>query len=146
MGGHDAPAVARAHPGLLLTTRHAGAGPAELGRHGGEVGTKGDDLHPQQYPGQVPDGALFPETGDGLMTVEVLTRPQPHRPLERTYGFVERVGIDRIRAVVVQDSDKIAERLDSAMQASVDAYADPWSEADSPVTPGQFDSATRATW
>src|SRR5580658_9104750 len=32
--------------------------------------------------------------------------------LERTHGFVERVGIDRIRAIVVEDSDGIAERLD----------------------------------
>lgn len=66
--------------------------------------------------------------------------------LERTYGFVERVGIDRIRAVVVQDNEGIGERLDSAMQASVDAYVDPWKEADNPVTPGQFDSAVAARW
>ncbi len=64
------------------------------------------------------------------------------RYLERTYGFVERIGIDRIRAVVVADSEGIAERLDSAMQASVDAYVDPWQEAASPVTPGQFAPAT----
>jgi nitrite reductase (NADH) large subunit len=45
---------------------------------------------------------------------------------ERTYTWVERVGIERIRAVVVDDSDGIAARLDAAMQESVDAYADPW--------------------
>ena len=58
--------------------------------------------------------------------------------LERTYTFVERIGIDRIRAIVVQDSEKIAARLDAAMQASVDAYYDPWSESERPVTVGQF--------
>jgi nitrite reductase (NADH) large subunit len=68
------------------------------------------------------------------------------RYLERSYSFVERIGIDRIRAVVVQDSEGIAERLDSAIQASVDAYVDPWQEAESPVTSGQFDSATAAIW
>jgi len=43
-----------------------------------------------------------------------------------------------IRAVIVQDSDRIAERLDAAMQVSVDAYVDPWQEADRPATAGQF--------
>src|SRR5437879_13439927 len=58
--------------------------------------------------------------------------------LERTYGFVERVGISRIRAVVVEDVDKIGERLDAAIQASVDAYVDPGSEAVEPATVNQF--------
>ena len=58
--------------------------------------------------------------------------------LERTYGFVERVGIARIRAVVVDDVDKIGERLDAAIQASVDAYVDPWLEAVEPATTNQF--------
>ncbi|WP_394847964.1 nitrite reductase large subunit NirB [Pendulispora brunnea] len=48
--------------------------------------------------------------------------------LERTYDFIERVGIDKVRAVVVDDAEGIAERLDAAMQASVDAYVDPWKE------------------
>jgi nitrite reductase (NADH) large subunit len=60
------------------------------------------------------------------------------RYLERTYAFVPRVGIDKIRAVVVEDSEGIAERLDQAMQRSVDAYVDPWQEATTPATPNQF--------
>ncbi len=32
--------------------------------------------------------------------------------LERTHGFVERLGMAKIRAVVVEDSEGIAERLD----------------------------------
>ena len=58
--------------------------------------------------------------------------------LERTYAFVPRVGIGRIRAVVVDDAEGIAAELDAAMQASVDSYVDPWTERDDPLTPGQF--------
>ena len=58
--------------------------------------------------------------------------------LERTYSFVPRVGLDKIKAIVVDDSEGIAVRLDAAMQATVDAYVDPWLEADRPATPNQF--------
>jgi nitrite reductase (NADH) large subunit len=58
--------------------------------------------------------------------------------LERSYDFVERIGIEKVRAVVVQDEEGIAARLDSAMEAAVDAYADPWGEANDPVHPLQF--------
>ncbi|WP_435205037.1 nitrite reductase large subunit NirB [Micromonospora sp. bgisy143] len=58
--------------------------------------------------------------------------------LERTYAWVPRLGIDHIRAVVVDDSDGIAARLDATMDASVAAYRDPWLERREPVTPGQF--------
>ncbi|MCW2802094.1 MAG: nitrite reductase large subunit [Propionibacteriaceae bacterium] len=58
--------------------------------------------------------------------------------LERTYAFVPRVGIEHIRAVIVDDSEGIAEQLDAAMQASVDNYVDPWKERSDPFTAGQF--------
>jgi nitrite reductase (NADH) large subunit len=58
--------------------------------------------------------------------------------LERTYAFVPRVGIERLRAIVVDDADGIAARLDADMDASVAAYRDPWLEAREPATPGQF--------
>jgi nitrite reductase (NADH) large subunit len=59
--------------------------------------------------------------------------------LERTYAFVPRIGLDRIKAVVVEDSDGIAERLDAAVQEHVDSYVDPWSDQGAdPMTPGQF--------
>ena len=61
--------------------------------------------------------------------------------LERTYSFVPRIGLDKIREVVVEDSEGIAARLDAAMQATVEAYVDPWLEADRPATPNQFVSA-----
>ncbi|WP_440071931.1 nitrite reductase large subunit NirB [Streptosporangium sp. OZ121] len=58
--------------------------------------------------------------------------------LERTYAFVPRVGIERIRRIVVDDSDGIAAELDAAMARAVAAYRDPWRERAAPVTPGQF--------
>jgi nitrite reductase (NADH) large subunit len=65
--------------------------------------------------------------------------------LERTYAFVPRVGIERIRAVVVEDSDGIAADLDAAIATSVAAYRDPWLERREPVTPGQFRTALPLT-
>ncbi len=58
--------------------------------------------------------------------------------LERTYAFLPRVGIERLRAIIVDDSESIAARLDAAVRESVDAYRDPWQERAAPVTPGQF--------
>ena len=86
-------------------------------------------------------------TVDDPETVKVLTGRfmQYYREnanwLERTYAWVPRVGIDHIRAVVVEDSEGIAERLDAAMQVSVENYRDPWKERDDPMTPGQFRTA-----
>jgi nitrite reductase (NADH) large subunit len=59
---------------------------------------------------------------------------------ERTYTFVERLGIERIRSVVVEDSEGLAAELDAAMRASVEAAYDPWKEASAPKTPNQFSS------
>ncbi len=58
--------------------------------------------------------------------------------LERTYDFVERLGIEKVRAVVVDDSEGIAARLDAEIQAAVDAFVDPWQEAVQPHHPSQF--------
>jgi nitrite reductase (NADH) large subunit len=57
---------------------------------------------------------------------------------ERTYTFVERIGMDRIRAIVVDDSEGIAAELDRAMEESVEATYDPWLERDEPKTVNQF--------
>jgi nitrite reductase (NADH) large subunit len=63
---------------------------------------------------------------------------------ERTYTFLERLGIERIRAVVIDDSDGIAAELDAAMKRSTDATYDPWKEADAPKTVNQFATAIAA--
>jgi len=60
------------------------------------------------------------------------------RYLERTYGFVERLGIDKLRAILVDDSEGICARLDAEIQKAVDAYKDPWKEAELPAYPTQF--------
>jgi nitrite reductase (NADH) large subunit len=58
--------------------------------------------------------------------------------LERTYAFVPRVGLERVKAVVVDDSEGIAADLDARIAESVAAYRDPWKEGAVPATPGQF--------
>ena len=57
---------------------------------------------------------------------------------ERTYTFVPRIGLERIRAIVVDDADGTAAALDAAMKASTDAAYDPWKEAVQPRTVNQF--------
>jgi nitrite reductase (NADH) large subunit len=59
---------------------------------------------------------------------------------ERTYTFMERLGLERVRAVVVADAEGLAAQLDAAMQASIDATFDPWLEAVAPKTANQFAS------
>jgi nitrite reductase (NADH) large subunit len=60
--------------------------------------------------------------------------------LERTYDFVPRVGLARLKEILLDDSEGIGERLDAEIQASIDAYVDPWTEADAPAFAGQFDA------
>jgi nitrite reductase (NADH) large subunit len=63
---------------------------------------------------------------------------------ERTHTFIERVGIERARAVVVDDSEGIAAALDAAMDASCAAVKDPWKERAAPKTENQFASLVPA--
>ena len=58
--------------------------------------------------------------------------------LERTYGFVERVGVERLREVLMEDTEGLSDRLDEDMQATVEAYFDPWKEGQNPVHKNQF--------
>src|ERR1035441_8082338 len=60
--------------------------------------------------------------------------------LERTYGFVERIGIQTLRSIVVDDSDGIATRLDAAIEASIAAYQDPWKDSYTSAPPTYFAS------
>jgi nitrite reductase (NADH) large subunit len=65
------------------------------------------------------------------------------RYLERTYDFVERVGIAELKRLLIDDADGICARLDAAVQAAVDAYVDPWQEAAAPVHPLQFTTVVK---
>jgi nitrite reductase (NADH) large subunit len=62
--------------------------------------------------------------------------------LERTYDFVPRVGLERIKHVLLEDGEGILADLDEGMQRSIDAYTDPWGQdGRQPATPGQFRTA-----
>jgi NAD(P)H-dependent nitrite reductase small subunit len=63
--------------------------------------------------------------------------------MERTYGVVERIGIERLRELLVKDVDRIGERLDAEIDRAVEAYKDPWAEAENPVHPSQFSESVR---
>lgn len=60
--------------------------------------------------------------------------------LERSYGFVERVGIDKIRAIILDDEEGAGAALDAAIEASIAAYRDPWEEAYTAARPAEFAS------
>ncbi|MEW6582923.1 MAG: nitrite reductase large subunit NirB [Actinomycetota bacterium] len=66
------------------------------------------------------------------------------RWLERTYDFVPRVGLEHLRAVVVEDAHGEAARLDAEIERTVTDYVDPWTEASRPATVNQFAGAIRA--
>ncbi|MGD0675066.1 MAG: nitrite reductase large subunit NirB [Polyangiaceae bacterium] len=57
---------------------------------------------------------------------------------ERTYSFVERIGIAKLRAIIVDDSEGLVAELDRALAESIEATYDPWLERDRPMTPNQF--------
>jgi nitrite reductase (NADH) large subunit len=60
------------------------------------------------------------------------------RYAERSYTFVERIGIERLRSILIEDADGEAVRLDREMEATVAAYRDPWQEGIAPIEPHQF--------
>jgi nitrite reductase (NADH) large subunit len=51
------------------------------------------------------------------------------------------VGIERIRAIVVEDGEGIGAGLDARMQKSVDSYRDPWDESRNPAASTNFRSS-----
>jgi nitrite reductase (NADH) large subunit len=63
------------------------------------------------------------------------------RWLERTYDFVPRVGIEELKALLVDDRDGIVGGLGDRMQTAVEGYADPWLEGRDPAAAGQFRDA-----
>ena len=59
---------------------------------------------------------------------------------ERTYTWVERVGMERIKAVVLDDSEGWVQRFDEELAAAIAAYRDPWKDGAEPATANQFRS------
>ncbi len=64
------------------------------------------------------------------------------RYAERSYGFVQRIGIERLRAILVEDTEAEVARLDREIEATVAAYRDPWLERERPHEPTQFAAAS----
>ena len=58
--------------------------------------------------------------------------------LERTYDFVERIGIDKVRQVVVEDAEGIGASLDAEIERTANSFQDPWREGANPIHPAQF--------
>ncbi|WP_238421261.1 nitrite reductase large subunit NirB [Gordonia sp. 'Campus'] len=63
------------------------------------------------------------------------------RWLERTYDFVPRIGIEELRAIVVDDRDGLVAGLQERIDEAVEAYVDPWLDRAAPKSPAQFTSA-----
>jgi nitrite reductase (NADH) large subunit len=59
--------------------------------------------------------------------------------IERTYDFAPRVGMDKLKEILVHDSLGICAQLDAEVEKTIAAYVDPWLERDNPVYAGQFE-------
>ncbi|MGB3682083.1 MAG: nitrite reductase large subunit NirB [Rubrobacteraceae bacterium] len=60
------------------------------------------------------------------------------QPKERTYDFVPRMGLDNIKAVVMDEDSGEPERLRERLRKSKEATSDPWLERNENVTSNQF--------
>jgi len=60
------------------------------------------------------------------------------RYAERSPAFVERIGIEKIRAILLDESSGEVQRLDREIEAGVANYRDPWLEGQTPVELTQF--------
>jgi nitrite reductase (NADH) large subunit len=63
--------------------------------------------------------------------------------LERTYDFVPRVGLEKLRDIIANDSLGLGAELDAEVEKTIAAYVDPWLERNNPAFAGQFDAAKR---
>jgi nitrite reductase (NADH) large subunit len=63
--------------------------------------------------------------------------------LERTYDFVPRLGVEKLRDIIVNDSLGICAQLDVEVEKTMAAYVDPWLERDNPAFAGQFEDVKR---
>jgi nitrite reductase (NADH) large subunit len=60
--------------------------------------------------------------------------------LERTYDFVPRVGLEKLRTILLEDELGLCDYLDREVEATRVAYVDPWlAEREQPAFAGQFE-------
>ncbi len=63
------------------------------------------------------------------ITARFMQYYQEHaRYLERTYDFVPRIGVKRLRAILIEDVEGLCAGLDARMADYLDATLDPWAE------------------
>jgi len=67
------------------------------------------------------------------------------RWLERTYDFVPRVGLEKLRAILIEDKENLWSYLDGEVAKSMADYVDPWLERNEPCFPGQFEGPKKIT-
>ncbi len=74
------------------------------------------------------------------VTERFLQYYQEHaRYLERTYDFVPRIGIEKLRSILVEDSQGLCAGLDERAAAGIQAALDPWEDdSRNPKYAGQF--------
>lgn len=65
--------------------------------------------------------------------------------IERTYDFVPRIGIERLREILVDDVLGIVASLDAEVERTAAAYVDPWLERNQPAYAGQFEDPRKIT-
>jgi nitrite reductase (NADH) large subunit len=63
------------------------------------------------------------------------------RWLERTYDFVPRISIEKLRKIIVEDELGLADYWAEEVRKTIESFRDPWLERDRPVYPGQFEQA-----
>lgn len=61
--------------------------------------------------------------------------------LERTYAWVPRIGIEELRAILVDDRDGLVAGLQERIDDAVAGYVDPWLDREQPKSPAQFTSS-----
>ena len=59
--------------------------------------------------------------------------------LERSYDFVPRIGMDKMKKVLLDDELDLCSYYDREVEATIAAFVDPWMEREKPAYAGQFE-------
>ncbi len=58
---------------------------------------------------------------------------------ERSFKFIERIGMDVLKSILVEDDLGICQQLEARMEETLRAYKDPWNDTGlTPVYANQF--------
>ncbi|MDX6379825.1 MAG: nitrite reductase large subunit [Rubrobacteraceae bacterium] len=78
------------------------------------------------------------EEAQDVMTAFMQYYRENGHPKERTYDFVPRIGLDNIKAVVLDEDSGEPERLRKRLREAKEATSDPWLERRTNMTKNQF--------